>query len=470
MEIPTPDFLPEDPKDLETSDLNEHEVRVVRCALAGKTCSFGQTRPEPDGETAPTIRADLIRFLARGGNSAYPVDPKGVTIWGARIEGELDLEACTGLRRLGLDFCHLTDVPLMRDASGQLLSLQHSHLPGLRADRLTLSGNLFLRGTEASGPVRLLGAKIGGDLDCKHARFGGKGTDGRAFSMGGAEVTGHFFCRELAGPPVAMVDLASARVGTLADDAGSWPGQNKGGLILDGFRYDRIIGPTDFETRRDWLLKQVPRHLKEEFKPQPLEQLAKVLRETGHTEDAKRIQIEKHRLQRAANWTNNRWRPRQVLRHMFSYLFEWVAGFGYRPANAVFFMFGFWVVGYAVFSVADRVGVMIPADSRVTLSDAWHKCREAWADDKAQLRCWQDSADSDYGRGRDYPPFSPAAYAIDTFVPLVDLDQEDRWIPAKQRGLMGWFARLYLWLHIAFGWIVTALFAASVTGLVKREG
>ena len=82
-------------------------------------------------------------------------------------------------------------------------------------------------------------------------------------------------------------------------------------------------------------------------------------------------------------------------------------------------------------------------------------------------------------RGKDFPEFHAAVYALDTFVPFVNLHQETYWIPDAERGpsinAFGWevswgaVARAYLWFHILAGWIITALFAASLTGLVKKD-
>jgi hypothetical protein len=33
----------------------------------------------------------------------------------------------------------------------------------------------------------------------------------------------------------------------------------------------------------------------------------------------------------------------------------------------------------------------------------------------------------------------------------------------------GWWVRLYLWFHVALGWILAALLLAAVTGFIKRE-
>jgi hypothetical protein len=61
----------------------------------------------------------------------------------------------------------------------------------------------------------------------------------------------------------------------------------------------------------------------------------------------------------------------------------------------------------------------------------------------------------------DSPKFNSLVYSIDTFVPLVNLYQAKYWLPNNR------FLRLYHWVHIAFGWILTTLLVVGLTGLVR---
>ena len=60
------------------------------------------------------------------------------------------------------------------------------------------------------------------------------------------------------------------------------------------------------------------------------------------------------------------------------------------------------------------------------------------------------------------PTFNAFVYSLDTFVPLVDLHQ------AKYRLPTGPGLRLYLWIHISSGWVLTTLLVVGLTGLVRR--
>lgn len=71
--------------------------------------------------------------------------------------------------------------------------------------------------------------------------------------------------------------------------------------------------------------------------------------------------------------------------------------------------------------------------------------------------------------GRDYETFNAVAYAVDLVVPIVSLGQEAAWAPSTTRGPWGWWLWWVRWWLIALGWIVTAIGAAAVTGVIRRD-
>ena len=58
-------------------------------------------------------------------------------------------------------------------------------------------------------------------------------------------------------------------------------------------------------------------------------------------------------------------------------------------------------------------------------------------------------------------------YSIDVFLPIVDFYQEGAWRP-DTAAFWGQLVRYYLWLHITLGWVLTTLWVAGLSGLVKR--
>ena len=64
-------------------------------------------------------------------------------------------------------------------------------------------------------------------------------------------------------------------------------------ILMDHFIYDRLDGLAylDAGGRKAWLSRQPPKHLSENFRPEPFDQLSTVLKVTGRDGDAKKINI-----------------------------------------------------------------------------------------------------------------------------------------------------------------------------------
>ena len=117
------------------------------------------------------VRADLLYWLCVDREASQRVHAKGVEIWGAKIEGRLDFDAATLPHPLGLLDCAIPQGIILRDAQTRTIALSFSHTGPIYADRLTTKGAVLLRNAQVTGEVRLLGANIGGDLECDGATF-----------------------------------------------------------------------------------------------------------------------------------------------------------------------------------------------------------------------------------------------------------------------------------------------------------
>lgn len=157
------------------SGLLPAEETLREAARRGEACQLGLGRPKESGESN-RIRAGFLRFLALGGDTATPVHERGIELYGAYIDDELDLEGCTDIRPLLLALCRVTGEIILGDARTRTVNLSGSRIGGLVRDRAWIAGGLFLRQTEelaflAEREVRLSGAEIGGDLDCNGGQF-----------------------------------------------------------------------------------------------------------------------------------------------------------------------------------------------------------------------------------------------------------------------------------------------------------
>ena len=207
---------------------------------------------------------------------------------------------------------------------------------------------------------------------------------GGALLCDGASVAGEFVFYGLT-HPVDSVSLVLMRVRALVDDEQAW-GEH---LNLDGFVYGELAGgaPIDAATRLAWLNKQLSAHAGLDgdganFRPQPWQQLIRVLRHMGHAEDARQVAIAfEHRLRRAnligqaaQHWDRlDSWTYRQACRtaHRLYWLFT---GYGYRPFRLVVWMFGMWLACGMFYWYAALAGVFAPSDPLVFQNPKYEAC------------------------------------------------------------------------------------------------
>lgn len=64
--------------------------------------------------------------------------------------------------------------------------------------------------------------------------------------------------------------------------------------------------------------------------------------------------------------------------------------------------------------------------------------------------------------------FNSIAYSVDSFLPVINLRQDDNWAP-KSTDPIGFLLQIYQWIHVLLGWLLTTLAIAGFTGLVKKS-
>lgn len=210
--------------------LKPAEQKLLEACQNGETAYISEHRPAPDLEHEDkTVRASFLRFLALGGDEHAPVHEKGVQLWGAWVEGELNFEGVTLPYGLRLTYCHLNTTPSLRDSLvyGCLL-FRVCHIEGLEADRMVCSGTIFLNNVISTSEVSFAGAQIDGDLVCDGAKFDGK--EGNALICDRAWIKGYVFLRNEFSS-TGTVSLTNAQIGgSLECTKGMFDG--KGGNAL----------------------------------------------------------------------------------------------------------------------------------------------------------------------------------------------------------------------------------------------
>jgi hypothetical protein len=111
--------------------------------------------------------------------------------------------------------------------------------------------------------------------------------------------------------------------------------------------------------------------------------------------------------------------------------------------------------------MAPNSDVVLTSDAWLAAVNAYETCTQTCV---KPLTAWLATPDA-----QDYETFNRFIYGLDLFVPLDALGQESTWAPSKVRGPLGWWA-YYMRMPIQMaGWIITAVGAAVVTGLIGRK-
>jgi len=464
-------------------------VRLLGAQIGGTLSCGGSKLDGKDGDALSADRA-VIRgsvHLTPGFTSSGKVRLQGAHIdgnlqcTGAHLDGKhgdalsADRAVIKGSVFLNKGFSATGTVRLLGAQIGSNLECDGAKLDGksgyaLFANRVAIKGNVLLNdGFTVTGEVRLLGAQIGGNLECQSATF--SSNTGGTFSADGMTVKGSFFFKSLK-KPADRVSLASASVGRLIDDTAAWGNE----LVLDGFVYEHIGGgaPTDASTRLKWLRNQPEDHrTAASFRPQPWKQLQHVLRNMGHTEDARQVAIAledhlyaTHQIgQTPQEWPAWKRIPYRSTAQGMHAVFGGLMGYGYRPMRLAVWMVGVWLVCAAMYWAAALQGVMRPSNPLVfqkypTCTSNWYLCAEL---------------------PEEYTGFSPLMYSLDVLLPVVNLQQEQDWAPLIPTPKAAWYkelfchwtfkhvVRLFVWFEIVFGWVASLLLVAVLSGLTKRR-
>jgi len=147
-----------------------------------------------------------------------------------------------------------------------------------------------------------------------------------------------------------------------------------------------------------------------------------------------------------------RYRQMGLPGRMLGTFLKYTIGYGHRPLLALFWSLGVVLLGWAMLSIGSRAGVM---------AQSWpeHKPAEAT---------------------KSHEELHPLLYSLDIFLPVVDLHQENYWWPdaamsgsvdvfGRRITISGRLLRHYLWLQIMAGWLLSAIFIAGVTGLIRND-
>ena len=330
----------------------------------------------------------------------------------------------------------------------------------------------------AMGEVRLVGATIGDSFNCNGGEFGnqfGTALDASGITVGGtvflggqftsnsrirlvgANISGALDLLEMTGCSAGEIYLQSANADLiLFNNAFVLPQDNHAPTIRlteltykninvyerddDGFRPKIPNGKALLALLRHSIKKsQDP---KVSFSLQPYEQAARVLRMNGYKRAATQVLV-------GGREDLLSYGDLKLWTKAWNHLLGIVIDYGYRPHKALVVVLIFVILGSFLFGRGFSGGLFLRA------------------------RRYPDM--------NDYPPFNNIVYSIDTFVPIVDLSQKNYWFPNANAGrettipflgirkTWGRLLRYYFWVHTSLGWILSVLWVASLSNLVRKD-
>jgi hypothetical protein len=507
--------------DLQARVLTTAELQLIDACQKGELCQLGDGTLPPEGTPDPSrhIHANVLRYLILGGCDACEVDDIGVWVEGAHVTGTLDLDFTTTRGAIQMPNSRFEDQIECEQTNCRQLVLEGSALNGLRGQKLEVTGSVSLKEITTRNSINLGAAIIGGQLRCDNALF--DVAQGSGLNIQYAQIAGAAFLTDITSNAVlnlssarikgqlafvgstisaagkdavfaqsakfyggliwknvtinsGAVSFDSAHIHILSDDPECWP---KGETLnFDGMTYNRIAGaPTDAKTRLDWLLRGT--RWQGEFYPQPYTQLAKVLYDMGHDKDARLVLEKREELIRQDERKRFRSPPEPTNRNYIAAMgydiaafFHWVIsekafkfliGYGHRPFKSIWWLLILLCLTILPAHRAWEEGSFAPNSALLQESEGWksHQTNE----NPAQSWSAKDAP------GHDWETFNAYAYGLDVVIPLVNFGQTQAWAPSTNRG---WWGKQLYWLRWvlgALGWIVTALGAAAITGVIRRD-
>ncbi|WP_406398166.1 hypothetical protein [Streptomyces uncialis] len=281
------------------------------------------------------------------------------------------------------------------ELSGCTLTSNRHH--ALRAPGAHVEGNLDLDGgATIAGGITLPRAQIKGTLRLSDSTF----AETSSINLQNATV-GTLNVTPLKSLP-SVLDLRAAAIGRIDDSPTSWPPQ----IELEALTYQDLHPVLPADQRLAWLNRS------NSYNPQSYEYLAAHYRQIGHDDDARSVQLARHRKRRSSARPSAR---------LWGYLEDITVGYGYRPGRALISLFVLTSVVAALFAAVP------PRPARPN-----------------------------------GPAFQSFVFSLDLILPILDLGQEKAFVPT---GNTSWVA----WASTMAGWLLATTVIAGLTRRLSRS-
>ena len=272
---------------------------------------------------------------------------------------------------------------------------------------------------------------------------------------------------DIAGEPHSKfwLFISGSKASIIEDDPQSWAALDR--FEVSDCRYDYIANLSEFDI--NWRLRELDRQYairgsgdenavgsRREFRPQPYMQLAKVFRSTGYQAAAEKVFVH---LERKRTWYGDI----GIFHRFWRFMLDVFLRYGYSPMRPVAFVLFWAAVSAVAFQNGYERGQIVASKENQMEGAAPYLPQQA----RTQ--------------------FNALLHAIDTLVPIVDLTQKRNWSVVafssysseldRRRTLWQEVCRVWqtipnqplglLLVFNTFFWLMTTLFAAGVSGLLR---
>ncbi len=470
-------FTGVDDYECELADVGTCSIHLSNARIGGRLAfsSTAQARSTMHG----IVRLDGVRVDGDVCLDGALIDGRGDVALNARsmnVGGNVDLSCVAGHRFEAIGEVSLAASRIIGDLflSGAKLANvtgRALHCEDLRVESVFLGGDGDAP-FEAAGRLNFLSATIGGSFFMTSARLA-PGPDMNFLRRGGPVamnlqqlrvsntlVMTNIGALDPDGPPPSRSApakpvegwflLNGAQLNGIIDNPETgWPAH--GYLDLEGATYERLgsaVGRELVASRVAWLSRQFPngRPTADSFRPQPYEELSRVLRRHGQAQEADAIAVEKIRMRLAA-------RIDRPWARVMPNLLMMVSNHGYSSGRAMLSFVVFVLLGALMYSVA----VWGFGQPFVPFETSPEPVEYALPFDLARVSTDQGC-----------PGLNVFEYALDVALPLINLGQDTycRFAPV---GPWRWVWSLLHSIYVLVGTALSAVVVLTLTGVLRRD-